>query len=475
MLRRCINSEVLYSHGRLSTRLRRHTTTTTASTQTTDPFAVVAPHLSSLRTSLLPLLTSGHPALSELTKYYFQHPSKQVRPVLILLFSLATNGLGSDWAHKKWHSETLGAGGREDELDKSLSRPDVLNDWNPDMQRYTRDFRLRFDVHGAQEEGKATEATSRIDLQQETKPVLTHSLLPTQLRLAQIVEMLHTASLLHDDVIDESELRRGAPSAPAAFGNKLSVLGGNFVLGRASAMLARLGDEEVTELIAGVLSNLVEGEILQMREVKVDGEDIQQGASSTAATSSLSSSSALSSVEDLMPSSTQFSPLTRAAWAIYLQKTYLKTASLMAKGARSAVVLGGCKDGEPWKEIAYAYGRNIGIAFQLVDDILDYEHASSTLGKPGGADLQLGLTTGPALYAWEEHPELGELIKRGFEGGGDVEKARNLVLSSSGVERTRALAQEYADQALNVLEMLPDSEGKRGLAGLVERVMRRKN
>lgn len=64
---------------------------------------------------------------------------------------------------------------------------------------------------------------------------------------------------------------------------------------------------------------------------------------------------------------------------------------------------------------------------QLVDDILDYEHASSTLGKPGGADLQLGLTTGPALYAWEEYPELGELIKRGFEGGGDVERVRSLV------------------------------------------------
>ena len=97
-------------------------------------------------------------------------------------------------------------------------------------------------------------------------------MLPTQLRLAQIVERMHTASLLHDDVIDASALRRGAPTAPASFGNRLSILGGNFVLGRASAALSRLGDSEVTELIANVLSNLVEGEILQMRGLKLDAD-----------------------------------------------------------------------------------------------------------------------------------------------------------------------------------------------------------
>jgi hexaprenyl-diphosphate synthase len=215
--------------------------------------------------------------------------------------------------------------------------------------------------------------------------------------LAQIVEMLHTASLLHDDVIDESALRRGAPSAPASYGNKLSVLGGNFVLGRASAALSRLGDPEVTELIASVISNLVEGEILQTKDVKLEGSSSTTG------------------------------QRRQDAWNIYLHKTYLKTASLMAKGARSAVVLGGCRDGDVWKEMAYAYGRNIGIAFQLVDDVLDYEHASATLGKPAGADLQLGLTTGPALYAWEEYPEMGELIERKFEQRGDVERVCHLL------------------------------------------------
>jgi hexaprenyl-diphosphate synthase len=162
--------------------------------------------------------------------------------------------------------------------------------------------------------------------------------------------MLHTASLLHDDVIDASALRRGAPSAPSIFNNKLSVLGGNFILGRASAALARLGDPEVTQLIASIISNLVEGEILQMKDV-VQKQQQQQ----------------LQSVEKqkILVDEGKKSSKYQDAWNIYLQKTYLKTASLMAKGARSAVVLGGCAEGEIWKEVAYAYGRNLGIAFQV--------------------------------------------------------------------------------------------------------------
>jgi hexaprenyl-diphosphate synthase len=148
--------------------------------------------------------------------------------------------------------------------------------------------------------------------------------------------MIHVASLLHDDVIDKSPLRRGVASAPAAFGNKLAVLGGDFLLGRASAALSRLGESEVVELIASVIANLVEGEILQMRE---------------ACTPDLGFHDA--------------PRVGKEAWNVYLKKTYLKTASLMAKGARAAVVLGGCNEGEVWKEVAYAYGRNLGIAFQV--------------------------------------------------------------------------------------------------------------
>ncbi|PPQ97207.1 hypothetical protein CVT26_000736 [Gymnopilus dilepis] len=425
-----------------------------------DPFKLLAPQLAELRTSLLSMLSSGHPAISEITKYYFLHPSKQVRPVIVLLFAQATNGLGGDWSRKLWEAECEHAGGRADELDKPLTRPDVLNDWNPSMPQQTASFDPEFLLQPATRLHRSPKPTtfSEPSSPSSSKPTLANMVLPTQVRLAQIVEMMHTASLLHDDVIDESALRRGAPSAPASFGNKLSVLGGNFVLGRASAALSRLGDSEVTELIASVISNLVEGEILQMREVK-----LEEGADALAS-------------EVLEKSGrSRTGQTSREAWNLYLQKTYLKTASLMAKGARSSVVLGGCREGEVWKEIAYAYGRNLGIAFQLVDDVLDYESASATLGKPGGADLQLGLATGPALYAWEEHPEMGDLIQRKFEQPGDVELARDYVLRSSGVQRTRALAQAYADKAKEVLQELPDSEAKAGLEVLTERVIGRKS
>ncbi|KAK0449500.1 isoprenoid synthase domain-containing protein [Armillaria borealis] len=259
--------------------------------------------------------------------------------------------------------------------------------------------------------------------------------LPAQMRLAQIVEMIHAASLLHDDVIDESPLRRGTPSAPQAYGSKLAVLGGNFILGHASAALARLGDPEVVELIASIISNLVEGEILQMQEA----------------------------------------PAPANAWRVYLQKTYMKTASLMARGARGAVVLGGCVEGEMYREVAYAYGGTWVSHFSSWMISLDYESGEATLGKPGGADLQLGLATGPALFAWEEHPQIGPLIERKFNQPDDVELARDYVRKSSGVERTRDLAFAYAKQARDVLAPLPDSDAKGALEALTERVVKRKS
>ena len=331
--------------------LRRISTTPSVQviqqTSGVDPFALVEPHLSTVRSSLVSILASGHPSITEITKYYFLHPAKHVRPAIVILLAQATNGLGEGWAKKLKEAREDGANA----LDKPLTRPDVLNDWNPLKPNETANFDQAWSLHEDRSCSRAPSPSSSPPHPLSTPlpvndgyaspiPKLSNTVLPSQLRLAQIVEMLHTASLLHDDVIDESSLRRGAPSAPAAFGNKLSVLGGNFVLGRASAALARLGEPEVTQLIAAVLSNLVEGEILQMKDVKLhngEGSSASQVDSQTA----------------------------QDAWNIYLQKTYLKTASLMAKGARAAVVLGGCKEGEPWKEIAYAYGRNLGIAFQV--------------------------------------------------------------------------------------------------------------
>lgn len=303
-----------------------------------DPYELLAPQMSTLRGNLLKLLGSAHPGLTEIAEYYFLHPSKQLRPLLVLLFSSATNGLGRKWGVKQWSAECEGAGGRAEELDSPLTRSDVLNDWNPNMPDHTSSFNSVFSLHPPRTYQPPPKPPSNASFSPDNTPCLASPsiLLPTQMRLAQIVEMIHVASLLHDDVIDKSPLRRGAASAPSAFGNKLTVLGGDFLLGRASAALSRLGESEVVELIASVIANLVEGEILQMRKVQTPE---------------------LGLVE---------SPKERTeAWNVYLKKTYLKTASLMAKGARAAVVLGGCREGEVWKEVAYAYGRNIGIAFQV--------------------------------------------------------------------------------------------------------------
>ena len=301
-----------------------------------DPYLLLKPQLDHLRERLLNLLGSAHPTLSDIAKYYFLHPSKQLRPLLILLFSRATNGLGRDWNVKKWAADCEGAGGTAEELDRPLSRPDVLNDWNPHMPDHTASFASVFSLvppHPPKRPLTPPPLRAASEF-----PSLAHdcSPLPTQTRLAQIVEMIHVASLLHDDVIDHADLRRGAASAPAAFGNKYAILGGDFLLGRASAALSRLGESEVVELIASVINNLVEGEILQMNKVA-------QQSTALVGASYVGSDS----------------------WNMYLKKTYLKTASLMAKGARAAVVLGGAREGEIWKEVAYAYGRNLGIAFQV--------------------------------------------------------------------------------------------------------------
>jgi hexaprenyl-diphosphate synthase len=211
------------------------------------------------------------------------------------------------------------------------------------------------------------------------------NILPSQRRLAEITEMIHTASLLHDDVIDHSVSRRGNPSANLEFGNKMAVLAGDFLLSRASVALARLRDAEVTELLATVIANLVEGEFMQLKNTARDEKN----------------------------------PVwTEHTITYYLQKTYLKSASLISKSCRAAALLG--SSDSVTVDAAYSYGKNLGLAFQLVDDMLDYTISGEELGKPAGADLELGLATAPLLFAWKNNKELGSLVGRKFSNEGDV-------------------------------------------------------
>ncbi|PWN90354.1 terpenoid synthase [Acaromyces ingoldii] len=390
----------------------------------------------------------------------------------------ATNGLSPNWDAVLARSQVTAEGTKAIEgdmgIDEPLSPREVLNDFNPHMESI---------------EGLLGPATPSGHTQQQrlvsSDDGQSVPILATQRRLAEITEMIHVASLLHDDVIDASSLRRGEPSAPAAFGNKLSILGGDFLLGRASVALARLRDNEVVELLATVIANLVEGEVMQLRA--------QSGAESTAPSKSAFSTfwqqQATPAQQD---ASAAAGGPTEAMFEHYMQKTYLKTAALIGKSARASVILGGFSSSPlsssslssrsgsgpeaSVKDAAYSYGRNVGMAFQLIDDVLDFKSTSAAFGKPsGGADLRLGLATAPVLFAWQEiGHKLGELVHRKFEGPGDVEKALGLVQNqSTGLQRTEELAKQHVQLAIDALHTLPWTEARDGLQGLAEQVINR--
>ncbi|MGD1936200.1 MAG: solanesyl diphosphate synthase [Cyanophyceae cyanobacterium] len=235
-------------------------------------------------------------------------------------------------------------------------------------------------------------------------------------RLAEITEMIHTASLVHDDVVDESALRRGVATVHSRFTNRVAILAGDFLFAQASWHLANLDDLAVVKLLSEVIMNLAEGEINQgLNRFDTD--------------------------------------LTMDA---YLLKSYYKTASLMANSIKAAALL------SDWSEEAasrlHTYGKYVGLAFQVVDDILDFTASSDVLGKPAGSDLRSGHLTAPVLYAMEEKPQLKPLIEREFAEEGDIEAALDMVRDSSGIERSRKMANEQIDYAIEHLSDLPASE-----------------
>ncbi|KAB8207432.1 isoprenoid synthase domain-containing protein [Aspergillus parasiticus] len=372
-----------------------------------DPLRIVGKELKFLTKNIRQLLGSGHPTLDKVAKYYTKSEGKHMRPLLVLLMSQAT---ALTPRHGRWSSSPSYT------VNDPISSPSVLADTNPDLNPLV-----------------SSSAEAKYDFSGD------ENILPTQRRLAEITELIHTASLLHDDVIDNAVTRRSSSSANLQFGNKMAVLAGDFLLGRASVALARLRDPEVTELLATVIANLVEGEFMQLKNTASDEKN---------------------------------PVFTDETISYYLQKTYLKTASLISKSCRAAALLG---DSTPQVvEAAYAYGRNLGLAFQLVDDMLDYTVSDAELGKPSGADLELGLATAPLLFAWKQNPELGPLVGRKFSREGDVQRARELVYQSNGVEKTRMLAQEYADKAKAAISSFPDSEAKDGLLQMCEKTMNRR-
>lgn len=254
-----------------------------------------------------------------------------------------------------------------------------------------------------------------------------------QRRLAEITEMIHTASLVHDDLVDEASTRRGVATVHHLFDSRMAVLAGDFLFAQASWHLANLGSLEVVRLLSRVIMDLAEGEVRQGLHRYDSGQTLED----------------------------------------YLEKSYRKTASLMANSARAVGVLAGLP--EPRLESLYQFGRQLGLAFQVVDDCLDFTASDQQLGKPAASDLAAGYLTAPAIFALMEDPLLAERVERQFAGPGDLEAALKAVRQGSALERTHALARDFARDAEAALAWLPPSQEKEALLALPEVVLRRLN
>ncbi|MEB3309522.1 MAG: solanesyl diphosphate synthase [Snowella sp.] len=261
--------------------------------------------------------------------------------------------------------------------------------------------------------------------------LLDQDITPRHRRLAEITEMIHTASLVHDDVVDEAELRRSVPTVNSLFDNRIAVLAGDFLFAQSSWYLANLDNLQVVKLLSEVIRDFAEGEILQ----SINRFDINISLES------------------------------------YLEKSYYKTASLIANSAKAAGILSDVSDDVA--EQLYHYGRDLGLAFQIVDDILDFTSPTEVLGKPAGSDLISGNITAPALFALEESPYLATLIQREFREAGDIENALQIIAEHNGIARARDLAAYHAKLAVKQLECLNPSAASHSLVELADYVLSR--
>ncbi len=238
-------------------------------------------------------------------------------------------------------------------------------------------------------------------------------------RLAAAVELIHGATLLHDDVVDQSSMRRGARTANLIWGNKESVLVGDFIFSRSFELMVATGNMEVLRILSRAAGVIAEGEVLQLGTQK----NIQ------------------------------------STFEMYLAVVQAKTAALFAAAAQSGAVIAGATPEQA--EAARLYGENLGIAYQLVDDALDYSGLQAALGKDVGDDFREGKMTLPIVYALqrandEEEAFWRRTIAEGRQEPGDLERAIELVKSNGALADTIECAHQYADQAAACLKILPD-------------------
>ena len=250
-------------------------------------------------------------------------------------------------------------------------------------------------------------------------------------RLAAAVEFIHTATLLHDDVVDVSALRRGKIAANVVWGNKSSVLVGDYLFSRAFQLMVEAGDVDVLNVLAKASAVIAEGEVLQLRT-----------ANNLATTR-----------ED------------------YLRVLAAKTAALFAAAAESGAMIAGGR--EELVAAMRTFGQHLGIAFQLIDDALDYSGRQAQMGKSIGDDFREAKVTLPVIVAHERADESAKdfwrrTIEDGAQHEGDLKRAIGFVDETGAIDETRALARRHADEAMTALAALPARQIRDALMGVAE-------
>jgi octaprenyl-diphosphate synthase len=269
---------------------------------------------------------------------------------------------------------------------------------------------------------------------------------PGAIRMGAVVEMIHSATLVHDDVIDGAQTRRGRPSTNAKWGNHMSVLGGDWLYMQSFELALRERNFAVLDILIGLTQNMVEGELLQL--TRLGRMDLTE--------------------------------------ADATELAFRKTACLFSGCARLGAVLG--KQPKDIEEAMAAYGRNAGLAFQLVDDLLDFTASPEELGKPVLSDLKEGKVTLPLIFALEAEAgsatngHAGEgrrLVAKVLEERGFVtvrpEQITKLVKDTGALRRASELARDYVSRAKVALEELPDTEYRRALLAVPDFILERKN
>jgi octaprenyl-diphosphate synthase len=253
--------------------------------------------------------------------------------------------------------------------------------------------------------------------------------------LAAVIEFIHTATLLHDDVVDASQLRRGNMTANAVWGNEAAVLVGDFLYSRAFEMMVEANDMRIMEILSHTTNTIAEGEVLQL--LNCHDADTSE--------------------------------------ARYLEVVRRKTAKLFEAAAQTGAVLGNQPDSI--EEALANYGMRLGIAFQLIDDVLDYSASPEDTGKNLGDDLAEGNPTLPLIHAMcQGTPEQARLIRKAIENGGhdNMSAVCATIESTGGIPYTAKAAQREADLAIAALEPLPESPYKEALYSLAEFSVNRK-